>query len=36
MFAPDGNAYFSMGKDKKIFEYDIRRMGVLNKFQLEE
>lgn len=34
LFAPDGNAYFSMGKDKCVLEYDIRMKGVLTRFPM--
>jgi WD40 repeat protein len=36
MFSPDGNTYFSMSKDKNIFEYDLRMKGVLTRFAMEE
>ena len=36
MFSPDGNTYFSMSKDKFIYEYDLRMKGVLTRFLMEE
>ena len=35
MFHPEGNSYFSLGKDNLALEYDLRRKGILNRFQLD-
>jgi WD40 repeat protein len=33
-FHPEGNTYFSLGKDNSILEYELRYKGILNKFFL--
>lgn len=34
-FHPEGNTYFSLGKDNTILEYELRYKGILNKFYLQ-
>lgn len=35
MFHPEGNSYFSLGKDNVIIEHELRKRGSINKFHLE-
>ncbi len=35
VFHPEGNTFFSIGKDNSVYEYEIRFKGYLNKFKLE-
>ena len=34
MFHPEGNTYFSLGKDNVIIEHELRRRGSVNRFHL--